>query len=120
MEMCMSSRIIVALAAAAMFIPALAGAQINFPKNGYYVALGDSVAAGEGSLPVTGGYAYDLYDHGVFGPKQEMEFANGAIRGARSWDLRNHQVAQVLCAEVALRPTIVTVTAGANDFLRGD
>lgn len=41
-------------------------------------------------------------------------------RGARSWDLRDHQVAQVLCAEPEQRPTVVTITAGANDFFRND
>lgn len=100
--------------------PALAFAQINFPKNSYYVGMGDSVAAGEGALPVTNGYVYRLYDQGAFGRKQEMDLSNIAIRGGRSWDLRDHQVAQVLCAEPAQRPTIVTITAGANDFLRGD
>jgi hypothetical protein len=101
------------------FAATLASAQINFPKNGYYAAMGDSVAAGEGALPVTGGYAYQLYDHGVFGQKQAMDFANVAVRGARSWDLRDHQVAQLLCAEPA-HPSVVTITAGANDFLRND
>ena len=99
-------------------LPASAWAQIAFEKTGYYVALGDSVAAGEGALPVTRGYVYQLYDRGVFGKKQEREFANIALRGARSWDLRDHQVPQVLCATP--RPSVVTITAGANDFFGGD
>ena len=99
--------------------PALASAQVNFPTNSYYVALGDSVAAGEGAMPVTNGYAYQLYEQGAFGQKQQTDFANASVRGARSWEL-HQQVAQVLCAEPAQRPTIVTITAGANDFLRGD
>jgi lysophospholipase L1-like esterase len=103
-----------------LFAPALASAQIDFEKNGYYVAMGDSVAAGEGAMPVTHGYVYQLYDHGAFGLKQETDFASMAVRGARSWDLRDHQVPQVLCAEPAQRPTVVTITAGANDFLRND
>ena len=101
-------------------IPALASAQVNFAKDGYYVAMGDSVAAGEGAMPVTNGYAYQLYEQGAFGQKQHTDFANTAVRGARSWELRDHQVPQVLCAEPAQRPTVVTITAGANDFLRGD
>jgi hypothetical protein len=105
---------------ALVLAPALAFAQVNFPKNSYYVGMGDSVAAGEGALPVTNGYVYRLYDEGVFGRKQEMDFSNMAIRGGRSWDLRDHQAPQVLCAEPAQRPTIVTITAGANDFLRND
>jgi hypothetical protein len=109
------------LAAACLLIaPALASAQINFPKTGYYVAMGDSVAAGEGAMPVTNGYTYQLYDQATFGLKQQIDFANVAVRGARSWELRDHQVAQVLCAEPAQRPTVVTITAGANDFLRND
>jgi lysophospholipase L1-like esterase len=105
---------------AIVWSPAIASAQINFPKTAYLVGLGDSVAAGEGALPVTSGYVYDLYDRGVFAPLQEMDFSNIALRGARSWELRDHQVPQVLCAEPAQRPTVVTITAGANDFLRGD
>jgi hypothetical protein len=108
------------LLVAIILAPARASAQINFHKNGYYVAMGDSVAAGEGALPVTNGYAYQLYDHGAFGRKQAMDFANVAIRGGRSWDLLDHQVPQVLCAEPAQRPSVVTITAGANDFLRSD
>lgn len=104
----------------ATMAPAAAQAQINFQKTGYYAAMGDSVAAGEGAMPVTHGYAYQLYDHGVFGPKQEMDFSNLAVRGGRSWEFRDHQVAQLLCATPAQRPTVVTITVGANDFLRGD
>ena len=103
---------------AVVLLPSAGWAQIDFPKTGYYAAMGDSVAAGEGALPVTKGYAYQLYDRGVFGQKQQMDFANLSVRGARSWDLRDHQVAQLLCATP--RPTVITITAGANDFLRGD
>src|SRR4029453_8687022 len=110
----------VAIAVTMICLPTLASAQINFPKNGYYVAMGDSVAAGEGAMPVTNGYTYQLYDHAAFGPKQQMDVANSGVRGARSWELRDQQAAQVLCAEPAQRPTVVTITAGANDFLRGD
>jgi hypothetical protein len=105
---------------ALVLIPGMAFAQVNFPKDSYYVGMGDSVAAGEGALPVTNGYVYRLYDGGVFGKKQEMDFANIGVRGGRSWDLRDHQAAQVLCAEPEQRPTVVTITAGANDFFRGD
>jgi hypothetical protein len=103
-----------------VLLPAHGTTQISFPKAEYYVAMGDSVAAGQGALPMTHGYAYQLYDRGVFGKKPEMFFVNVAIKGARSWDLRDHQVPQVLCSTSAARPTIVTVTAGANDFLTGD
>jgi hypothetical protein len=105
---------------ALVLTPAPAFAQVNFTKNSYYVGMGDSVAAGEGAMPVTNGYVYRLYDQGVFGRKQVMDFSNIGIRGGRSWDLRDHQVAQVLCSEPEQRPTVLTITAGANDFLRGD
>jgi hypothetical protein len=57
-------------------VPALTVAQVNFPKKSYYVGMGDSVAAGEGAMPVTNGYVYRLYDQSAFGKKQEMDFAN--------------------------------------------
>jgi hypothetical protein len=115
------SRIVTIAATLTMVLaPAAAFAQINFQKTGYYVAMGDSVAAGEGAMPVTTGYVYRLYDHGVFGQKQEMDFANVAVRGGRSWEFLVNQVPQVLCATTGQRPTVVTITAGANDFLRGD
>jgi len=103
---------------AGVLLPSVGWAQIDFPKTGYHAAMGDSVAAGEGAMPVTHGYAYQLYDQGVFGQKQAMDFSNLAVRGGRSWDLRDHQVAQLLCATP--RPTVVTITAGAIDFLRND
>ncbi|MEO5897007.1 MAG: SGNH/GDSL hydrolase family protein [Vicinamibacterales bacterium] len=109
-----------ALTILAVSIPSLASAQINFEKTGYYAAMGDSVAAGEGAMPVTKGYAYQLYEQGVFGQKQHMDFANLSVRGGRSWEFRDHQVSELLCSEPAQRPTVVTITVGANDFLRGD
>ena len=109
-----------AAAMAIICLPTAASAQINFQKDGYYAALGDSVAAGEGAMPVTNGYAYQLYEQGTFGRTQQIDFANSAGRGARSWEVRDHQAAQLLCAEPAQRPTVVTITAGANDFFRGD
>ena len=78
------------------------------------------MAAGEGALPVTSGYVYDLYDRGVFGKKRGMLFSKAAVRGARSWELRIHQVSQVLCVKTAQRPTVVTITVGANDIFAGD
>lgn len=100
--------------------PPLVSAQINFPEEGYYVGLGDSVAAGTAAQPATNGYVYRLYTQGVFGRTKEIEFTNAAVRGARSWEVLNHQVPQILCTEPAQRPTVVTITAGANDFFRGD
>jgi hypothetical protein len=108
------------MAAAAVLAAEFASAQVSLPTNVYYVALGDSVAAGDGAHAVTNGYAYRLYQQGTFGSLQATEFSNAALRAARSWELLSHQVPQVLCAEPVLRPTVVTITAGANDFFRND
>jgi hypothetical protein len=110
----------VAAVLAVVLAPYLVSAQINFPKTNYYLGMGDSWAAGEGALPVTNGFVYQLYDHGVFGQKQQTDFANIGIRGGRTWELLQHQVPQALCTEPAQRPTVVTISAGGNDFLEGD
>lgn len=104
---------------AALLMPALANAQINFPKSGYYVAMGDSISAGEGAMPVTQGAVYRLYDQGVFGAKQNLDFSNIAIRAARTYEVLNYQVPEAICL-TGFQPSVVTITIGANDFLRGD
>lgn len=101
-------------------VPVRAADDRGLLKTGYYVALGDSVAAGEGALPVTLGYVYQLYGFGVFGRLPHIHFANIALRGARTWEMLEHQVPQVLCSEPTLRPTVITITVGGNDFFRGD
>ena len=110
------SRCWLAMLLAALFIPALSHGQVNVPKNGYYLGLGDSISAGEGALPVTYGFVYRLYDHAVFGSTQETEFSNIAIRAARTWHVLEHQVPQAICT-IGFQPNVVTITIGANDFL---
>lgn len=110
---------VVVLACAGVMVPTVAPAQINFQKTGYYLALGDSVSAGEGALPVTHGFVYRLYDQGVFGMKQDIDFGNIAIKGATADEVQMFQVPQVLCIQpprIGLAPSVVTITAGANDF----
>jgi hypothetical protein len=53
----MALRISTVAAALALIgsLPADAAPQINVTKTGYYLSLGDSLAAGEGALPVTHG-----------------------------------------------------------------
>lgn len=114
------TRIITAIGVLLLAAPLRAADDGGLLKTGYYVALGDSVAAGEGALPVTAGYVYQLYGVGVFGRLPHTHFANIALRGARTWEMLEHQVPQVLCAEPTGRPTIITITAGGNDFFRGD
>lgn len=111
--------LLAALCLGLLLIPARGSTQISFTKSVYYVAMGDSVPAGEGALPTTHGYPYQLYDRGVFGQKPQTFFSNIALKGSRSWDLRDHQVPQVLCA-VGTPPDVVTITSGANDIFAGD
>lgn len=99
--------------------PCAAFAQINFEKTGYYLSLGDSIAAGEGALPVTHGFVYQLYDQGVFGRTQEMDFSNIAIKGVTSDEVQALQVPEALCIQpprIGVAPSVMTLTAGANDF----
>lgn len=95
-------------------------AQISFPKNHYYLSMGDSIAAGVGAVPMTHGFAFQLYDRAVFGEKTETIFVNMALPGARTWEVRDHQVPQVLCSIRGERPSVVTMIAGANDLFMGD
>jgi len=118
----MKSTMRIAIAGLALEVllgPPIASAQINFMKSGYYLSLGDSVAAGEGALPVTQGFVYRLYDQGVFGRKQEMDFANIGIKGITAEEAQVLQVPQALCFQpprIAVAPSVITLTAGANDF----
>lgn len=82
-----------------------------------YVALGDSLSEGVGDEPwpdgTPRGWADRLAEllaahHG------EIEYANLAVRGYRSSQVRDTQVARAL----GLEPDVVTLTAGMNDLLR--
>ena len=102
-----------------LFAPLAVSAQINFEKTGYYLSLGDSVAAGEGALPVTNGFAYQLYHRGVFGRMQVTDFSNIGMRGATADEVQTLQVPEVLCIQpprIGVAPSVITLTAGANDF----
>lgn len=112
-------RRVVPILAVLLVVPLFATAQINFPKSGYLVGVGDSVAAGEGALPVTHGFVYQLYDRGVFGRTQDLDFSTIAIKGAMASEVLAFQVPQVVCIRsprIAVDPTVVVMTAGANDF----
>lgn len=114
-----SGRAIVAIAATCLLVAAPGSAQINFLKDGYYLSLGDSIAAGEGALPVTHGFVYQLYDRGVFGRTQDMDFSNIGVKGITAGEVQALQVPQALCIQpprILSAPTVITLTAGANDF----
>ena len=48
-----------------------------------------------------------------------MDFSNIAIRAARTWEVLNYQVPEAICL-IGYEPSVVTITVGANDVLRGD
>jgi lysophospholipase L1-like esterase len=82
--------------------------------NTRYLALGDSIAAGYGAIPVTQGYPYLLYRGGVFDSISNTYFANTAVPGATSADVLNHQVPLAI---EAFPPSVITLTVGGNDVL---
>jgi lysophospholipase L1-like esterase len=86
----------------------------TFSNSTRYIALGDSLAAGYGAMPATNGYAYLLYQQGVFDKSSNTLFANAAVPGATSQDVLDHQVPQ---AVQRFAPHVVTVSAGGNDLL---
>jgi lysophospholipase L1-like esterase len=117
--MAMRFRLAAAVTVLWVLAPSLVAAQINFEKTGYYLAIGDSVPAGEGALPVTHGFVYQLYDRGAFGARRSFDFGNIAIKGATSDEVLQFQVPQALCIQpprIGVAPSVVTLLAGADDF----
>lgn len=86
----------------------------NFADNTRYMALGDSLAAGYGALPATQGYAYLLYQQGVYDQMTNTLFANAAVPGATSGDVLAYQVPPAIAR---FEPTVVTLSVGGNDLL---
>lgn len=78
-----------------------------------YLALGDSLTAGYGADPTLNGYAYLLYKQGVFDTPVHTLFANAAIPGTTSTDVRNHQLPQVK----RFYPDVIVMTVGGNDLI---
>jgi len=83
--------------------------------NTRYLALGDSIAAGYGAIPVTQGYPYLLYQGGVFDTISNTYFANAAVPGATSKHVLEGQVPQAI---EAFPPSVITLTVGGNDILK--
>ena len=100
----------------ALLISAAARADVpwTFSDNTRYMALGDSLAAGYGAMPATQGYAYLLYQQGVYDQTANTLFANAAVPGATSGDVLAYQVPQAI---TRFQPTVVTLSAGGNDLL---
>jgi lysophospholipase L1-like esterase len=102
---------LIALAAASSAV--LAEPPASLDDNVRYLAMGDSLSAGKGAVPVTQGYAYLLYQEGLFGSIATTTFANAAIPGTWSKDVRDHQVPQAISA---FEPQVITMTVGGNDL----
>jgi lysophospholipase L1-like esterase len=83
--------------------------------NTRYLALGDSLTAGYGAIPVTDGYAYVLYRQGIYDSVPNTTFANAAMPGATSSQVLDYQVP--LATQSGFGPNVVTMTVGGNDLL---
>jgi lysophospholipase L1-like esterase len=89
-----------------------AGNPAGLDDNVRYLSMGDSYAAGKGAIPVTSGYAYLLYQGGVFAPIPDTTFANSAMPGTTSTDVLAYQVPQV----IRFKPHVITMSVGTNDL----
>lgn len=87
----------------------------TFDNNTRYLALGDSLTAGRGAIPVTQGYAYLLYQRAVYDSVPNTAFANAAVPGATSQQILNFQVP--VATQTGFRPHVITMTVGGNDLL---
>jgi lysophospholipase L1-like esterase len=84
-----------------------------------YMVLGDSIAAGYKAQPATNGFAYRLYNMGVFDRLPHTLFCNAAVPGATSADVLAHQVPQalILFDDGGFNPKYIVMTVGGNDLL---
>ena len=87
----------------------------QFADNTRYMAMGDSLAAGYGAVPATQGYAYLLYQAGVFDKIPNTLLSNVGLIGATSEDVLNYQVPLAIKPYV---PTVITLTVGGNDIAK--
>ena len=77
----MIRKLLFAAAAALLFVSRFAHAEVpwTFSNDTRYLAMGDSLAAGYGAIPVTQGYAYLLYQGGTFDTITNTIFADAAV-----------------------------------------
>jgi lysophospholipase L1-like esterase len=117
-------KLLCAAAAALLLVSSFAHAEVpwTFSNNTRYLAMGDSLAAGYGAIPVTQGYAYLLYQGGTFDAVTNTIFANAAVPGVTSLDVLEHQVPQATIffktpeGQPPVR-RVVTISVGGNDLL---
>ena len=85
-----------------------------FTDNTRYLAMGDSLTAGYGAIPMTEGYAYLLYEQGAYDSMPNTLFANSAVPGATSAQVLAYQVP--LATQSGFAPHVITMTVGGNDL----
>lgn len=98
-----------------LLLPLNAFAELPWQHNEHtrFLALGDSLTAGYGADPTLNGYAYQLYKQGVFDKPVHTLFANAAVPGTTSSDVRNYQLPQV----ERFYPDVIVMTVGGNDLI---
>ncbi len=104
------------VAALVLAMPAASDAQqpSTLSDNTRVMAIGDSITAGMGAVPVTGGYAYLLYEQGIYDAMTNTAFANAAVPGATSQQVL---ALQVPSATQIFFPHVIVMTVGGNDLL---
>lgn len=111
-----------ALASIVLFLAAAttapARAQVVADDATRYMAMGDSIAAGFKAQPATNGYAFLLYQGGVFDRVPHTLFNDIAAVGATSDDVLQFQVPQALipASRGGFVPQYITLTVGGNDI----
>ncbi len=117
----MIRKLLGAAAAALLLVSSFAHAEIpwTFSNNTRYLAMGDSLAAGQGAIPVTQGYAYLLYQGGTFDTITNTIFADAAVPNVTSSAVLAFQVPQAKIFFPAPQTVkyVVTISAGGNDLL---
>jgi lysophospholipase L1-like esterase len=83
-----------------------------------YMAMGDSLAAGFKAQPVTQGYAFRLYQTGVFDRMPHTLFNDIGVVGATSEDVLRHEVplALIPAARGGFQAQYITLNVGGNDI----
>ena len=106
------------VAALVLWTAAVAPAQswVSFESHSRYVALGDSISAGLGSVPATHAFPYQLYQSGVVDNLANTLFCNMAVPGAFTKDVLDHQVPQVSRFFKGTNRKVITLQMGGNDL----
>jgi lysophospholipase L1-like esterase len=79
-----------------------------------YVAMGASISLGAGASPASQGWVYRVADR-LADRQPDFQFRNIAGGGETAYDARREQVEEA----IALKPDLITYTAGLNDLQYG-